>query len=440
MRTSQLESSGGRFLSLCLQYALQEGWLSPTDLSKEFPPAVLMEALETAKDLRARLLVEAAGVHAKIAPKKSTIAAAEDLQIALDEGICTPESLLALVPVDEMVRHLNTRALWSLLTRDEFWRADNEKSRSRMLDLLETALEQKLLNLSGLVNSVTPEQLAKDLPRELLELVVTTAIQSGLEGSSLAPAALLDTISLETWLEHIALVHFWETTVSSEIVPRAGLGEGSPAAPLARKAEAPDTRSFGKKKKPKSIAPPEPEEAAKASTSSPPPSRSGNEAELQARAQAIAKLTAIDRLPTDAVDLRTPVLLGLESVYGELLKASSDEDRQELLEDAFPNPAMLSEAMLAMAVTKDELVSRGADTDALIQLVLFEERRRAKKSSAAPTAVSPPAASQAAPVQAPPSAANAQVKRAVTAPPLPQQARRVSAPPPPLPGQARNRS
>ena len=101
MRTSSLETSGARFLSICLQFALEEGWLSPADLNEEFSAEQLMTALEGASDLRARLLVEAAGVHEKIAPKKSTSAAAEDLQIALDEGLCwrssRPTSMSAIL-------------------------------------------------------------------------------------------------------------------------------------------------------------------------------------------------------------------------------------------------------------------------------------------------------------------------------------------------------
>src|SRR5690606_28698924 len=70
MRTSNLQSPGERFLSLCLSYSLDENWLSAADLNEEFPAAKLMTALEAAPELRAKVLVKAAGVHEKIAPKK----------------------------------------------------------------------------------------------------------------------------------------------------------------------------------------------------------------------------------------------------------------------------------------------------------------------------------------------------------------------------------
>src|SRR5690606_34706849 len=120
MPTSQLESSGDRFLSLCLQNAVDDGWLNASDLSDEFPPSVLMSGLEGSTELRAKLLTEAAGVHERIARQKSTSAAAEDLQSALDARICTPETGLSLVPIDAMVQRLAPGSLWGLLIRDQF--------------------------------------------------------------------------------------------------------------------------------------------------------------------------------------------------------------------------------------------------------------------------------------------------------------------------------
>ncbi len=53
-----------------------------------------MQSLSTADALRSKLLVSLANVHEKIARKKSIESAAEDLKLALEEGICTPEALL----------------------------------------------------------------------------------------------------------------------------------------------------------------------------------------------------------------------------------------------------------------------------------------------------------------------------------------------------------
>lgn len=437
MGTSKLESSGDRFLSLCLQYALDQDWLSPTDLTEEFPAKKLMTALEAAPELRAKLLVEAAGVHQKIAPKKSTSAAAEDLQIALAEGICTAATILQIVSVDDHVRYLEKSALWDLLTRDQFWFQDGARPQARMLAMIKTGIDQDLIDFPRLVRAVTPEQLASDLPRELIEAAFCTAIHAGLDGVAFQPETLLEAIGLEAWIEHLPLAHFWDTVIKGELAASAGLGSGSPVT------STDPSDGDGAKRKAKRR-----EGKDTVAASPPPPAPSSNDAELQARAQAIRNLEKIDRLPKDAATLSSPVLLGLEAMYEELLATETDEERADLIREAFPNTAMLDEALLALAetldprLTKESLKERGVDTSAIIQLVLFEERRRAAKSSRSPSPSpspsSPPPAVKPPTIPPPPSAASGAVSGPVShIPPLPPQARRVSTPPPPLPAQAR---
>ncbi len=434
MRTSQLDSPGDRYLSLCIQYALDEGWLSASDLFQEFPPQTLMSALEPAPELRSNLLIEAAGVHARIAPKKSTGAAAEDLQIALDEGVCTAENILALVPVDEQVRYLERDALWQLLIRDQFWLTDADKEQARMLDMIESGLEQELIDLPRLVRAVTPEQMAEDFPRDLMNRAFTVALHSGLDGTAFGASLFKDTVELSEWLQHISLSHFWENVIRSEIAASAGLvslDNLKPGAAAGGGAQASShtesNKHSSKKKKNKKESQAEKKSAA----------------EVQARKRAIDKLKSVDRLPANVDTLRSPVLLGMESMYDELLKATTDEAREECVVEAFPNPSMLHEALLTIAVTLDprlteeSLKERGADTSALIQLVLFEERRRTNRSTGATPSSPPPA-----PLgdsSAPPPVSVIAAKSPSLPPPLPQQVRRASTPPPPLPNQARGR-
>ncbi len=434
MGTSSLESSGDRFLSLCLQYAIDHDWLAPADLIEEFPAEKLMTALEAAPSLRAKLLVEAAGVHEKIAPKKSTSAAAEDLQIALDEGICTADTVTGIVTIEDLVRFVDKNALWNLLTRDQFWFQDGARPQARMLAMIKTGIDQDLIDFPRLVRAITPEQLAADLPRELIEAALCTAIHAGLDGVAFEPETLLESISLETWLEHLPLSHFWDTVIKAEIASSAGLGGDSP---VKTTDATPDDDGSKKKKKKR--------DGKNTVAASPaPPAPSSNDAEQQARNQAISNLEKIERLPKEADTLSSPVLLGLDAMYEELLETETDEDRADLIRDAFPNSQMLHEALFALAetldprLTKKSLEDRGADTNAIIQLILFEERRRAAKSSRAPTPSSPPPAVKPPTIPPPPSS----IVGATTSPnvsqvpPLPPQAR-ASAPPPPLPAQAR---
>ena len=76
-----------RFLLQVTSHALDNGYRTPDDFLRYFKPLELMEALESAPELRKELLVMAAGLHERIALRKSTQSAAEDLRIALDEGV-----------------------------------------------------------------------------------------------------------------------------------------------------------------------------------------------------------------------------------------------------------------------------------------------------------------------------------------------------------------
>jgi hypothetical protein len=102
----------------------------------------------------------------------------------------------------------------------------------------------------------------------------------------------------------------------------------------------------------------------------------------EARVRAVQRLKEIDRLPPHQEDLSTPILLSIESMYEDLLQASSDEERSECIRESFPNDAQLRTAMFALAellepgidVTKPPICD--VDTDALVKLVVFEERKR----------------------------------------------------------------
>jgi len=426
MRTSNLQSPGERFLSLCLSYSLDENWLSAADLNEEFPAAKLMTALEAAPELRAKVLVKAAGVHEKIAPKKSTGAASEDLQIALDEGICSPSTILELVTVDDHVRHLDKSEIWNLITKDQFWFQDGARPKARMLAMIRAGLDQDLIDIHRLIRAVTPEQLASDLPRDLIESALSSAIHAGLDGVAYEPEALLETLNLEAWIEHLPLSHFWDAVIKGEIGASAGLT--SPSSGNAAGASGESRRGRKKRDGKETLA-----------ATPAPPAPSSNDAESEARSRAIESLRKIGRLPKVPQSLSSPVLLGLDSMYEELLQTETDEDRAEQIREAFPNPLMLDAALFALAenldprLTKEALSQRGADTNAIIQLILFEERRRAaqasKGSSSPPPSVTPPSV--------PPPSVSSLSPPVSGFPPLPPQARRASTPPPPLPAQSR---
>jgi len=76
------------------------------------------------------------------------------------------------------------------------------------------------------------------------------------------------------------------------------------------------------------------------------------------------------------------MLLSIDTMYADLEIASSDEEREDAIREAFPNQVQLRQAMLALIElldptinTKDPLI-RDAEVDSLIKIVMFEERRR----------------------------------------------------------------
>ena len=105
-------------------------------------------------------------------------------------------------------------------------------------------------------------------------------------------------------------------------------------------------------------------------------------AEEEARRKVIDKLTGINRLPPRHDSLTTPVLLSIESMYSELLGASTDEAREICIRDSFPNQQQLTSALLALielldpTIDVNDPVIKDADVDSLIKVVLFEERHR----------------------------------------------------------------
>ncbi|NLE85701.1 MAG: hypothetical protein GX607_04815 [Myxococcales bacterium] len=446
---SELDGSGDRFLSRCLQQILGESWVTPADFVASFGPSDIMESLEGATELRARILIEAAGVHEKIAPKKSTQAAAEDLQISLDEGICDPPRLLELFSADDRVRYLERQRLWDFVTRDEFWKKPSEKARARMVFVLATALEEKLIDLGDLIDGVGSERLAKDLPKGLLEQVLVRAVSDGRAGKPFDPAGLFEVVQLPDWVAHVSLEHLWANVVQSRIEPAAGFDddgialvsdtdiapvdgdEPPPAGPPPSKGKGGKGSSGKKGGNPPASGP-----AAKAAPGAGDGAASADgerdAAELAARQRAVDTLAKIGRLPPRHEALDTATLLAIDSLYVDLAPLTTDEAREECIREAFPNDAMLRGALLALAEVLDPNIDiaaleKDADADSLIKLVLFEERRKADRSRRSltppPPAGAPPASGRAssAPPPLPP------------LPPPPSGQRPSSPPPPALP-------
>jgi hypothetical protein len=420
---SDLKTGAERFLSQVIVSALQDGWRTPDDFLRHFKPQDLMQGLEKAPDLRAAMLVKAAGVHERIAKKKSTSSAAEDLRIALDEGISTPADILELIPPDDRVRCLERVKLWAFITEDHFWASDSpsagDRAVGRMTYFLEAAIAESLLSLSDIADGISFETISTRLPLKELQRVVKYALESGRKKTPLTEQGLLEIVALRDLIGHVPLDHVYKRVIVSKVAAPAGFvsggagdeawpedehhqAEGSKPAAEKPKEEKPKEERKAKNEK-RAAAPPKPKEdehrevetVSEDELEEVGPSSLRPAAEEEARRKVIERLSALGRLPPRHDDLSTPMLLSIESMYADLLTASTDEAREMCIRDSFPNESHLTTALLALielldpSIDVNDPVIRDADADSLIKVVLFEERRRYEQGRS-PAAAPPP--------------------------------------------------
>ncbi len=448
---STLKTGAERFLSQALAHALAQGFRTPDDFLRHFKPLDLMVALESAHDLRAEILVKAAGVHQKIAIKKSTSSGAEDLRISIEEGLTDAPAILELFPADERVRYLDASKLWSFLVEDEFWstpnaEANRERAIGRMTFTLENALHEDLVSLADISDGITFEMLATRMPHKELQKLVGHALRLGRERKPLTEEALLDCVSLQSIVGYVPLEHIWKTVIVERVAKPAGFLPTAASEPKSTTGGESKSSSSPAKER-SSTAPFLPKEEANADAGkSIPPSKPANAPpvtpprpaddslaeiaaaeddvdrliesaqrpapEEEARRRVLEKLAGISRLPPHHEALSTPILLSIESMYSELLSASTDEAREQCIRESFPNPTQMSSALLALielldpSIDINDPVIRDADVDSLIKVVLFEERHRYEQAHPslrpAPSPLPPPSASRRGPTVAPP--------------------------------------
>jgi hypothetical protein len=440
---SSLGSGPERFLSDAVSHALDNDWRTADDFLRQFPPVDLMKGLDAAPDLRGTILTKAVGFHERIARKKTAESAAEDLRIALEEGVTSASDIVALVSPDDRVRYLNRTRLFSFAVDPKFFastKSGSEQDRAveRMAFLLEAALGEGLISLTDLIDGISIETLAQSLDADDLRKVVETALHLGRDKEGLTEERLLDVVPLRSLLGNLPLDLIWNRVLLAKVAEPAGLvAKGTAGSVAPTKADqAPDSR--GAKSPPPKPAAARPAVANGKSKAEPvapsAPSSEGIEAieveEDVARRRVLDRLTNVGRLPPRHGDLSTQILFEIDSMYAELFAATNDEDREEAIRDSFPNEQHMATALLALIELLEPTIDVNdpeiakADVDSLINVFLIEERdhrERAGMKASAP----PSAASAVGVVVAPPPPP----KRTVP-PPLPRGA---SPMPPPLP-------
>jgi hypothetical protein len=257
-----------------------------------------------------------------------------------------------------------------------------------------------------------------------LQKVVEHALTLGRAGRQLTEKTLLDTVPLSRLVGYLPLEQLWQKIAGPKIAGPLGLGEGSTekvAAPPAASQGAAATRQDkeprnGAETKSSSV---EKEAEKPAEGAQPDTQQSGSSAEESeerkafepinveedellfdnseaessedseesaARQQVLEKLRNVERLPPSHASMPLPILASIESMYADLANATSDEDREGVIRDSFPNENHLRTAMLSLIELLDPTIDtaepliRDADVDSLVKIVLFEERRRYERA------------------------------------------------------------
>lgn len=431
---SQLADPRMRFLARVVDHTLQDGFRTPEDFLRHFPPAAIVSSLSADDELRVKLLVATTGTHEKIALKKSVASASEDLALALEEGTTTPAALVGLYPSDDKIRHLDPKKLWAFVAEDGSYKAlpqdavRHARASARIAFILDCALQEGLLSLRDIADGMTFDEIASSLPEPDVRDVVKHALTIARAGSPLTEEHFMAVVPLPQLVFHVRLEHTWERVVIARVAAPAAFVETEPAA--AGPAEAPAVPPPSEAPAPESsiLVVPSPPSAA---------AESGREDD-PVRRRTVERLRGVERLPPSHAQLGTPILLSIESMYADIWATNDDEERELIIRESFPNETHLRTALLALIElldpsvdTRDPII-RDADVSGLVKIVLFEERRRREAAPA-----SAPKKALSAPGRARRSVPPPLPRTSNTPPPFPKSEPRSS--PPPLPAEAAQR-
>jgi hypothetical protein len=432
---STLPTGRERFLAGVVEYALAEGWRSAGDFLRHFGPRALIDSLAADDQLRVRLLMATTRVNERLAARKTNASAAEDLAIALEQGLTDADKVLALIPPDDRVRYLDAAKLWTFLTEVEFWKGDppDPESRERFVRrvtfVVESALSEGVLRLQDVADGIGFKRIATCLPRAELQRVVEHALSRAREGHRLTEEQLLEAVPLRSLMKHVPLEHTWNEVVLGRLARPLEFVRPSPeeAARPRRLPPPPPSRNrvsaqpgrFDASLLPDSLL-----ELQRGLEQSLPPNEEHLEdlvalsaedseetqihMEVETRTdvkahrdedaerevagsnefdRVMVSLARLGRLPAPDPEITLPILLSIESMYAELNEASDEAERYGIVRDSFPNQTHLRLALISLIRMLDpgrraaDAGLQEADADLLIRTLLFEERQIGEANS-----------------------------------------------------------
>lgn len=223
-------AAGRRFLVTLLEYAFADGWRTPDDFLRHFPASVLLRSLKNATDLRVALLGAATGLHEEILRRKKPALAAEDLHLALEEGMTNSAAIMEAFSAEDRVRYLDPHEIWAFLAGDEFWQQEAtasaeliESCAGRMAFTINSAITERLITPRDIIDGLTYEGLASFLSPRDLRTVVSQALAKGRDGVGLSEKVFFEILSLERLCRVVPLETLWSDVVLRCIVIPSGL-------------------------------------------------------------------------------------------------------------------------------------------------------------------------------------------------------------------------
>lgn len=227
-RVSQLSKGRERFLAHVIEHGFEVGRRTPEDFVRHFPPTLIMEGLKDQPKLRADILVQATGVKEKVAVKKSWESCADDLQIALDEHETSAGAVMKIFQLDDRVRYLDHKLLWSYVTEGEFWKISPSRqkeyaaAKSHMAFMLARALDDKLVSHADIVEGITVEELASRLPKSELGKIIKGALECGKRNAPFTETDLLGSMPPDVLVNYMPLFQVWDAIIDPKIAIEHG--------------------------------------------------------------------------------------------------------------------------------------------------------------------------------------------------------------------------
>jgi hypothetical protein len=226
---SKLSPGLPRFLAHVVEHALHMGLRRPEDFLRHFSPRSIMRALSAEPERRGRILEATTGLRSRIASKKSPESSAEDLQIALDEGITTPATVVAQLSPDDRVRFLDPQMLWAFVIEPGYGAGAAEHGelipeiREHTAFIIEQALEECLITHRDVVSAISVPTLVDRLPRSELATVFERVLEEGRGGMAFTDELLFQLVPMPVIVTHVALATLWNWLITTKIAVPLGL-------------------------------------------------------------------------------------------------------------------------------------------------------------------------------------------------------------------------